>query len=152
VFLTTVEPPGWTIKSVSLAGDDITDVPLDMTGRSSLADVQIVLTDKLTTISGQVTDGGGQPLKDYVVVIQPAEPKEPIVASRWIRLVRPDTSGGFQTRSMRPGRYVATAIEAIEQGRQYAPEFQQQLRQGARPFTVDEGGSAVVNLRLTEGL
>jgi hypothetical protein len=44
---------------------------------------------------------------------------------------------------------VATAIEALEQGRQFAPEFQQRLRQGAKEFTVREGESVAIDLRLT---
>ena len=65
--------------------------------------------------------------------------------------MRPDTDGRFQTRGMRPGRYLATAIEALEQGRQFAPEFQQQLRPLAREFTVREGETVTLALRLTPG-
>jgi hypothetical protein len=87
-----------------------------------------------------------------VVVIQPAEPKEPIVASRSIRTARPDTSGRFETRGMRPGRYVATAVEALEQGRQFAPEFQERLRHAGREVTVREGESIALDLTLTPNL
>jgi hypothetical protein len=153
VFLNVAPlPPGWALKSMTLDGEDISDMPLDMSGKTALADVQIVLTDKLTNVSGQVADARGQPLKEYVVVLQAAEQKEPIVASRWIRIVRPDTSGRFEVRGIRPGRYVATAIEALEQGRQFAPEFQQQLRRGAREFAVREGEAVTVDLRLTPDL
>ena len=107
------------------------------------------MTDKLTDISGVVTDGRGQALTDYVVVIQPAEAQDPLIVSRWIRTVRPDTNGRYQVRGARPGRYVATAIESLEQGRQFAPEFQQRLRQGAREFTVREGEAVTLDLRLT---
>jgi hypothetical protein len=140
------------VKSVTLSGDDITDTPLDLTGRQAVADLRIVLTDKLASLSGQVTNERGQPLTDYVVVIQGAEQKEPVIASRAIRVVRPDTNGRFQTTGIRPGRYVATAIEALEQGRQFAPEFQQQLRQGAREFTVREGVAVTLDLRLVPDL
>jgi hypothetical protein len=153
VFLTVgpqLQP--WVIKSVTLAGDDITDVPVELTGRTALSDVHIVLTDKQAGVSGQVTNDRGQPLTDYVVVIQGAEQREPVIASRAIRVVRPDTEGRFQTRGIRPGRYVATAIEALEQGRQFAPEFQQQLRRSAREFTVREGETVTVDLRLTPDL
>jgi hypothetical protein len=53
---------------------------------------------------------------------------------------------------MRPGRYVATALEALEQGRQFSPEFQKELRRGAREFTVTEGQAVSVDLRLTPDL
>jgi hypothetical protein len=152
VFFSMNAPPGWTVKSVTLAGDDITDMPMDLTGIPALSDLRIVLTDKLTSLSGQVLDQRGQALKDYVVVILGAEQQEPVIASRSIRVIRPDTSGRFQTRGMRPGRYVAAAVEALEQGRQFAPEFQQQLRRGAREFSVRDGEAVTIDLRLTPDL
>jgi len=123
-----------------------------LTDVRTLSDVVITLTDKVTTVSGQVTDSRGQPLTDYVVVIQSAEQKEPVVAARLIRVARPDTRGRFEVRNLRPGRYVATAIEALEQGRQYSPEFQKELRRGARDFTLKEGETIAVDLRLTTGV
>jgi hypothetical protein len=152
VFLMVSTPPLWVIKSVTLDGNDITDEPIELTGRQSISGVVIRLTDKLTQISGRVSDGRGQVLRDYVVVIQPAEPKEPIIASRSTRTARPDTSGRFETRGMRPGRYVATAVEALEQGRQYAPEFQERLRNAGREFTVREGESIALDLTVTPNL
>jgi hypothetical protein len=137
---------------MTLDGEDITDQPIELMGKQSVSGLVIRLTDKLTQISGRVTDGRGQLLRDYVVVIQPAEEKEPVITSRWIRTARPDTSGRFETRGMRPGRYLATAIETIEQGRQFAPEFQKQLRRGAHEFAVREGESVTLDLQLTSGL
>jgi protocatechuate 3,4-dioxygenase beta subunit len=153
VFLTLTAGPSWVLKSVTLEGDDVTDEPLDLTGRQSVPGVVIRMTDRLTQIAGHVTDARGQTLRDYVVVILPAEAKqEAVVAGRWIRTARPDSNGRFETRGMRPGRYVATAVEDLEQGRQFAPEFQEQLRRSAREFSVREGESVVVDLKLTTGL
>ena len=145
-------PAGWSVKSVFHEGMDITDVPLDLNEAVTVSDVRITLTDKVTTVSGQVADSRGQAMTDYVVVIQPAEQKEPVIAARLIRTARPDTRGRFEVRNLRPGRYVATAIEALEQGRQYSPEFQKELRRGAREFTLKEGETIAVDLRLTTGL
>jgi hypothetical protein len=135
-----------------LEGEDIIDQPLDLTGRQSVTGVVIRLTDKLTQVSGRVSDGRGQLLRDYVVVIQPAEEKEPIVASRRTRIARPDTSGRFELRGLRSGRYAATAIETLEQGRQFAPEFREQLRRSAREFSLNEGQEVALDLTLTSGL
>ena len=152
VFLSLTTPPLWVLKSITLEGDDITDTPLDLAGRSSLSGVVIRMTDKLTQVAGQVSDAKGQLLKDCVIIVLPAEQKEPIIAARWTRTARPDSSGRFLMRGLRPGRYVATAIETLEQGRQFAPEFQEQLRRAAREFLVREGESITVDLRLTPGL
>jgi hypothetical protein len=153
VLFTFTTPPNWVIKSVTLDGEDITDTPLDLTGKPSITGLVIRLTDKLTQISGQVSDARGQVLKDYVVVMLPADPpKENVAAARWIRTVRPDSNGRFLSRGMKPGRYVATAIETIEQGQQFSPEFQDQLRRSAREFSVREGESVTIDLKLTPGL
>ena len=152
VFFDYPAMPGWMLKSVLVGGEDFTDRPIDLAGRDTVDDVQITMTDKLTGVSGHVTDVRGQLLRDYVVVILPVEEREPSIASRLIRVVRPDTAGRYQVLGLRPGRYVATAVEAIEQGRQFAPEFQQQLRRGAPEFTLREGQPATVDLRLTPDL
>lgn len=152
VFFTLPITPSWMMKSITLDGEDITDEPLETTGKNVISGLQITLTDMLTDVSGGVTDARGQAVQDYVVVIQPEQQREPVIASRLIRVVRADTKGRFQVRGIRPGRYVATAIESIEQGRQFAPEFQQQLRRGAREFAVREGEAVTIDLRLTPDL
>jgi 5-hydroxyisourate hydrolase-like protein (transthyretin family) len=152
VFLSLTSGPLWVLKSITIEGEDVTDTPIDLSGRQSVTGVVIRMSDKLTQITGQVNDARGQVLKDYVVVVLPAESKEPVIAARWIRTVRPDSNGRFLARGLRPGRYVAVAVEALEQGRQFAPEFQEQLRRGAREFALKEGESVGLDLTLTPGL
>jgi hypothetical protein len=53
---------------------------------------------------------------------------------------------------MRAGRYVAAAVESIEEGRHLAPEFQEQVRRGAREFTIGEGQALTLDLTLTPDL
>jgi protocatechuate 3,4-dioxygenase beta subunit len=152
VFFTVSAPPPWVLKSVTLDGEDVTDEPIDLTGKQSVSGLVIRMTDRVTQVSGQVTDARGQTVRDYVVVLLPVEAKpEPVVAGRWIRTARPDSNGRFQTR-VRPGRYVATAIEDLEQGRQFAPELQEQLRRSGRELSVREGETLTVDLKLTSGL
>ena len=152
VFFTVSAPPPWTLKSVTLDGEDVTDEPIDLTGKGTVSGLIIRMTDRVTQVSGQVTDSRGQTTRDYVVVLLPVEAKqEPVVAGRWIRTARPDSNGRFQAR-VRPGRYIATAVEDLEQGRQFAPEFQEQLRRSAREFSVREGEMITLDLKLTSGL
>ena len=154
IHLDVSSPPNWMLKSVIVEGRDFTEVPLDLTDRPSIDDVVITLSDKRTTVSGSVTDSRGAAASSYVVVILPAEEKE---SARdfyyyYIRTARPDTNGRFETRGLKPGRYVALAIESLEQGRQFAPEFQRQLRsRSPREFTLREGEAVTLDLRLTTG-
>jgi hypothetical protein len=140
------------VKSISLDGEDVTDEPIDFTGKPSVTGLVIRLTDKLTQISGKVSDARGQDTRECTVVFQTAEEHEPVVASRLLRMVRCDAKGSFQTRGMRPGRYVVTVVTSIEQGQQFEPEFQKQLRSAGRSFAIREGETMTLDLKLTSGL
>ena len=152
VFVGINAPTGWAVRSITTSGDDITDQPIELSNGNVIDDLRIVLTDRITTVTGQVTDDRGRPQTSYVVVTLPAEEKEPIVAARATRVTRPDTSGRYELKGLRPGRYVAVALEALETGRQFAPEFQARLRQQAKTFTLGEGQSVTLDLPLTTGL
>ena len=145
-------PTGWVLKTVTADNEDITDVTLDLTNRAELDNVRIVLTDKQTDLSGQVTDTRGTALKDYVVVLLPSGLKEGLSATRYVRVVRPDQTGRFSVKGLPGGRYTATALEWIEQGRQFAPEFQQELRKAGRDVTLKDGETSTLDLRIAQGL
>jgi protocatechuate 3,4-dioxygenase beta subunit len=147
-----VSAAGWVTKSISLDGEDITDEPIDVTGKQSVSGLVIRLTDKLTQISGQVSDAQNQRTRECAVVFLPAETREPVVAARLTRIVRCTASGSFQTGGMRPGRYVVTAVTSMEQGRQFEPEFQAQLRRASQSLTIREGETLKIDLKLTSGL
>jgi hypothetical protein len=143
---------GWMMKSVVVGGRDITNSVLDVGNRESVTNVVITLTNKVTSVEGRVTDERGQSVRDYAVVIVPAEPYDAAIATRRIRAIRPGAEGTFTTRGLMPGRYLALAVEALEEGRQYAPEFQQQVRRRGQEFTLGEGESSTLNLRLQPDL
>jgi len=142
-------PQAWTLKSVTLDGDDITDVPIQVTESGKLGTVKVVLTDKVTDVSGTVTGARGEAVKDYVVILHPAEEKEGMAATRYIRTARPDQNGGFRLRALPPGRYLAAAVEQLEQGREWDPEFVRRFRDAAKPVTLVEGQTLTLSLTLT---
>lgn len=140
-------PPAWTLKSITMNGDDITDVPMRVTESARLTAVTIVLTDRVTDVSGTVAGNRGEQLKDYVVIVQPAEPKEGAAATRYIRMTRPDQEGRFRLHALPPGRYVAAAVESLEQGREWDPEFARRVRESGTAFTLSEGQMLAVFLK-----
>jgi hypothetical protein len=91
----------------------------------------------------------GQPVGNYMVILLPVDAMDPAAASRWIHTARSDGNGRFQVRRVLPGRYVAAAVEYIEQGQQWAPEFQRLWRRGGRQFVVVEGKDLTLDLTPT---
>jgi hypothetical protein len=145
-------PTGWALKSIAVDGEDVTDVPIDFSSRRSIDDVRIVVTDKLTDLTGTVADSRGTVLKDYVVIILPNDLKEGLSPQRFISVVRPDQDGSFKVKGMPPGSYVATALEWVEQGRQFVPDFQERLRKAGKTLSLREGQATTIDLRLADGL
>ena len=152
VLFRVTAPPSWTLKSVSVQGEDMTDVPYEFKGAQALSDVVIVLTDKLTEISGGVTDTRGRSVTDYVVVLLPSEAKAGSAATRFTRTIRPDQQGSYSVRGLPPGEYLVAAVESLEQGREWDPEFQGRVRDVGRTVTLKEGQSLALDLKLTGGL
>jgi protocatechuate 3,4-dioxygenase beta subunit len=145
-------PTGWAIKSITVDGEDVTDVPIEFSTRRSIDDIRVVLTDKLTDLTGTVADARGTLLKDYVVILLPSGLKEGLSPQRFIRMVRPDQDGSFRVKGLPPGSYAATALDWVEQGRQFVPTFQEQLRKAGKTLTLREGQATTIDLKLTDGL
>ena len=113
---------GWTVKSVTLEGVDITDTPYDAKPSSDVSGLRIVMTDRQTTLSGDVRNRQGEVVKDYVVAIFPANLREGDVPTRFIRTVRPNQDGRYQIKGLPSGDYFAAAVESLEQGDQWDPD------------------------------
>jgi len=141
----------WIVKSITQDGRDITGEVMDLTATTAVSGIVITLTDKVASVAGVVRGRDGQPVRNYTVILLPRESIEPAAASRWIRTARTDGSGRFQVRRVLSGRYVAATVEYLEQGQQFAPEFQQLLRRGARELVVSEGQALTLDLTLTPG-
>ena len=149
VFFRPVNLGPWTLKEVVLEGDDITDTPLELTGVARVQGLRIVLTDRVTDLSGGVTNDRGQPLNEFVVVVQPADDVPLSTLRRFLRTARPDQDGKFGLRGIPPAEYIATAVETLEQGGEWDPEYRSRLRDAGRRFTVKEGESIQLDLPLS---
>jgi protocatechuate 3,4-dioxygenase beta subunit len=141
-------PLTWFVKSVTFNGENITDVPLDVAGVTDGSALQIVITDKQTTLSGAVRDTRGQPVIDYTVVIFTAPLREDAMPGRYTRAVRPDQQGRFETPGLTPGNNLAAAVESLEMGGQWDPAFRRQVEPAARRFRLTEGQAATIDLTL----
>lgn len=143
--------PGWYLKSVLHAGDDVTDTGMDFLPGRSIDDLQIVVTEKTTELSGLVTDDRNRPVVDSTVVIFPANPERWGYLSRYLRTTRPDTQGRYSVRSLPPGEdYLIIAVQNLESGQGGDPEFLARAREEARPFTLNEGETKAVDAKLSK--
>ncbi len=141
---------GWRMKSVALNGADITDRPITPEGKP-ITGVEVVLSNRLTSLTGTVTDDHGQPSKDYVVLawIDDKDKWQPTINQRYIRRARPDQNGTFKIEDLPPGTYRVAAFDSLDQGEELDPEFLEKAESLGKKAQLSEGGTQTVSLKIT---
>jgi hypothetical protein len=144
-------PTGWTLKSVLLNGQDITDTPVAFPAGQTISGMQIVISERSTQVTGRVTDNAGTAITDTTVVVFPVDEALWTYQSRFVRTARPDQGGQFQVLGL-PAyeRYLAVPVQALEDGQAGDPEFLARIRPLATSFSLNDGESRVVNLRFKD--
>ena len=147
-FQATV-PEGWMVKAILHGDRDLTDAPLELKPSEEVRDVQVVLSSRVTSVSGQLTDQSGKPVHDATVLVFAASADKWFESSRSVKAARPDQQGQWRVKALAPGDYLGVALEYIEDGSWNDPEYLESLRAAATRFTVGEGESHTVPLKLT---
>ena len=141
-------PAEWMLKSVLMDSTEVTDTPFDFRGNEQLGNVQIVVTDKVTEVNGRVTSRG-QPTRSYSVVVFPEDEAKWTFPTRFVQSARPDQQGLFKIRALPAGeRYLAIAVDYLENGEAADPQFLSQVRDRATRLTLAEGESKALDLTL----
>jgi beta-lactamase regulating signal transducer with metallopeptidase domain len=145
-------PPGWMVRSVTLDGSDL-DGPLDF--GSGKRHVEIVLTDRMSGVSGVVVDRNGRPLTNYIVVVFPPDAARWHQGSRFILSAWSDNAGRFRLEGVPAGQYLAIAVPALPLGSWGDAAVLEKLQGSAEQIRVGEGQQLTVSIRASptpEGL
>jgi hypothetical protein len=135
------------MKRVQLEGVDVTDTPLDFA--TDVDGLEIELTQRMTTVSGGVSDDRGGVALDATVIAFADDPGRWGTHSRFIESARPDQQGRFTIQGLPPGRYVAIAVGYLEPGEERDPDLLEAWRPGGTPFTLSEGETHSLDLKLS---
>jgi hypothetical protein len=107
-------PKGWALKAVLVRGIDVTDTPLGF-GRSnqSLSDVEVVLTNRVTTLDGVVTDDALHPVPGASVIVCSTDHDRWYAGSRFLRKTVAERDGRFSLIGLPAGDYYVMSIERV---------------------------------------
>jgi len=142
-------PDGWTVKSITVNGKDASDLPIDVRGADQLT-ARVVLTNHVNELTGTVRVGGQISMNANVVVF-PDNPAQWAFPARRVRSTRVDKNGLFRVRALPAGqRYLAVAVDYLEQGEFQDPEFLQRMKPRATEITLGEADSKNIDLTLVE--
>jgi hypothetical protein len=142
-------PDGWAIKSILFDGRDVGDTPFDVRGGEDLAGVQVILTDRVTSVSGRFADDKGAPVTDGTVIVFAEDAQKWSEDSRYVAAARPDQKGEYRIRGLPPGDYLAVALTYVEEGMWNDPEFLEPLRASAEKVRLQEAGTMTLSLKLS---
>jgi len=144
----------WAIKSVTHDGRDITEDGVSLASGAAVNGVDVVLTNRLQSISGAVTNDRGDIVTNVTVFLFPQN------ADRWFpgpmalastAVARPDQNGRYsiQTR-LKPGDYYAVAVEYLDQNRRGGDSgYLEELSRNAARFSLREEESKALDLRIS---
>ena len=149
VTLRTAGPQAWTLKSVSVNGQDITDTATAFPSGQTVSGVQIVLTKKISALSGQITDAKGNPVLDATVVVFPRDEKLWTYQSRFIKAARPDQDGRYRVTALPAENYLVVALQGLEDGQAGDPEFLATIKDLAAKLELSEGATKAVDVKIS---
>jgi uncharacterized protein (DUF2141 family) len=137
----------WTMRSATVAGQDVLELPFDISGDRNVTGVEITVTDKTTEVSGTLTDAAGNPLGNRLVTIAPSDQQQWFPGTRRIAIATTGPYGRYTLR-VPPGDYVVGPIADLENGSQYDPQVLGLLMATGSHVTVTEGDSAQRDFRI----
>jgi hypothetical protein len=150
VLVRASAPQGWTLKSVFVGTEDVTDMPVQFPPGQTINGLQIVLTKKISTLSGAVTDSRGNPVLDATVIVFPSDEQLWTYQSRFIRAARPDQDGRFRLSPLpSPGNYLVVALQGLEDGQAGDPELLARMKELAIKVELGEGETKAVDVKLS---
>ena len=139
---------GVDLKAVRLNGADVTDTGIEFRTNEDISGIEIELTTHPSEVSGLVTNARGEPVKEYSVVIFAQDQQRWGFQSRYLGMGRPDQDGRFKVRNLPAGAYYAVALEYVEPGESSDPEFLEKIRDRASRFSLNDGETKVLDLKL----
>jgi hypothetical protein len=141
----------WSMKAVLFDGEDVTDKGIEFAPGRAYEGLQIVMTQKVTDLSGLITDERNRPIVDATVIVFPANKELWTFASRYIRTARPDTNGRYDIRTLPPSEdYMVIAVQNLESGQGGDPEFLARAIEEAKKLSLAEGETKAVDIKLSK--
>jgi hypothetical protein len=89
-------------------------------------------------------------VKEYSRVIFADDPTKWTSQSRFVTTARPDQNGQFKIEKLPPANYLAAALEYLDEGDAADPDFLGSLRDAATKFSLVEGETKSLSLKLAK--
>ena len=145
-------PAEWTLEDVRVNGVSVVDRPLPFGRREqSLQDVEIVVSDRVSELTGTVTGDRDSPAPGASVFAFSIDRDRWYLASRFLRMATAGERGAFSIKGLPFGSYYVIAVDRLPDEGDNAwqdPNFLAGLIRTANTVTVRDGQSQALDLKL----
>jgi hypothetical protein len=148
-FKVTV-PNGWALKAIVHNSQDVADAPIELRSGEEWANVQVILSDRFASVTDRLLDDKGVPLADATMIVFSTDSTKWFDGSRFVRAGRPDQQGQSQITGLPPGDYFAIAVDYVEEGAWYDPDYLASIRPEAEQITLAETQDRALALRIVK--
>jgi hypothetical protein len=145
-------PAGWALKSITWNGVDVTDAPLRFgTAAQSTDTLEVLLTNRITQISGEVTDANGRRASNVAVVAFATDSERWYRGSRFVRYAAL-ADGTFTIQGLPAGEYFLAAVARtrdLDDGAWQDGTILDRLTAGAARVSLADEQRLTQNLRIS---
>jgi protocatechuate 3,4-dioxygenase beta subunit len=138
----------WTLASAVSTGVDALDSQLDVPRDRDLRDLTLTFSDRVTELSGTVTDASGQPVTERRVIVFSSDERLWTTAMDRIQATALTEAGRFTFTDLRPGSYWLGVVGDVEADEWRLPEFLRQLVGASVPVRILDGEKKTQDLRV----
>ncbi len=139
---------GWAVKSASLNGRNVLDVPFEIHPSEDISDLVITFSDQHTELSGKLMEADGKPAPQFFVLAFPTDKKYWTPQSRWVKPARAGVDGGFKITGLPPGEYYFCALTEVDQTQLFDPGYLEQFISESMKLTLGDGEKKTQDLRV----
>jgi len=105
---------GWTLRSATFDGADISAVPFDVRAGDDLKDLVLTFTDQPASLTGTIRNESGAPVYEHTLVVFPVDRRARVaVPGGRVTAVRPDSRGRYEVRALAPGDYLVALARGV---------------------------------------
>lgn len=139
----------WFTNKILFAGKDVVESGLKITDAEQRT-VEVVVSDKGAMIEGTVLDGEKKPFPNAEVIALPSDPK---LRRRYALLQKTtaDQQGHFKLRGVRPGEYIALALEDPQEQPFMEDQFLKKNSAQVQTVKAEAGAKQKLELQVIPG-